>query len=109
MRQVNPNENPDLLLFSISKTTEQSALYWECAGGYWYGYWTWYWDPCSWVTAVPVEYSVGTLVVGLTDPAASKIVFGGALVGVLECSDDLSGRIERGVDDIFEDYPYNRR
>ena len=56
-----------------------------------------------------VEYSVGTLVVGLTDPAQSKIVFGGAVVGILECSDNLQGRIESGVDSIFSAYPYNAR
>jgi len=54
---------------------------------------------------IPVTYTEGTLVVGLADPAADKVVFGGVLQGVLECSSDTAGRIQSGVARIFQDYP----
>jgi hypothetical protein len=109
MVQVGANENPNLYLFTLTKTAEQSAIYWECAGGYYYGYWSWYWNPCTWITTVNVDYTVGTLIVGLTDPAQEKVVFGGAMVGVLECSDDLTGRIQRGIESVFASYPSKGR
>ena len=71
---------------------------------YWWTGWGYAWDPCAWMVEVPVVYTEGTVVVGLADPAVSKVVFGGVLQGILECSDS-TGRIQAGVARIFQDYP----
>ena len=106
-RQVDASDNPDLYLFSLSRTTDETALYWECTGDYyWYGYWGWTWDSCAWLTQMTAEYSIGTIVVGLADPALSKVVYGGAVQGILACGEDPASRIDRNVQTIMASYPY---
>jgi hypothetical protein len=103
--EVEPTEDPDLVLFTLSRSSEETGVYWECyEDWYWYGYWTWVWDPCAWMVPVKVDYTVGTLVVGLADPAAEKVVYGGVGRGVLECG-DVEDRIPHIVNDMFEKYP----
>lgn len=104
LEEVALDADPDVVLFTLSKTTEEDAVYWECVGG-WYGYWYWVWDPCAWMVPIPIEYTVGTLVVGLADPAQEKVVFGGAAQNILECDSDVVGRIDHAVDIIFDYYP----
>ena len=104
LEEVDIDADPDVVLFALSKTEDEDAVYWECVGG-WYGYWYWVWDPCAWMVPVPIEYTVGSLVVGLADPAEEKVVFGGVSQSILECDTDLSERIEEAVDTMFEDYP----
>jgi len=96
---------PDLALFNMAATQKQMGTTWECTPGYWWTGWGYVWDPCAWMVEIPVTYTEGTLVVGLADPAADKVVFGGVLQGVLECSSDTAGRIQSGVARIFQDYP----
>jgi len=105
-QQVSPSENPDLSLFSLARTADQNALYWQCTGGYWYGYWGWYWDSCAYLNQVSTSIPVGTVVVGLVDPALQKIVYGGAVQGVLSCGEDQASRVDAGVTTIMSNYPY---
>lgn len=104
LTEVDPSANPDLFAFSLASTDEQTALSWSCAPGYWYGYWDWSYNPCSYISPYYEEYTVGTLVVGLVDPALQRTVFGGVAKAVLDgsSSDD---EIRDAVDDIFDDYP----
>ena len=107
LTQVPPDSDPppDLGLFNMAATQKQMGTTWECTPGYWWTGWGYVWDPCAWMVEIPVVYTEGTLVVGLADPAADKVVFGGVLTGVLECSGDTAGRIQSGVARIFQDYP----
>lgn len=107
LTQVAPDSDPppDLALFNIAGTQKQMGTTWECTPGYWWTGWGYVWDPCAWMVEIPVVYTEGTLVVGLADPAADRVVFGGVLQGVLECSSDTAGRIQAGVARIFTDYP----
>jgi hypothetical protein len=101
---VNSDPPPDLALFNLAATQQETTTSWECVPGYWWTGWSYAWDPCAWMVEVPVTYTEGTLVVGLADPAAQQVVFGGALQGVLECGDSAA-RIESGVARIFGEYP----
>jgi len=98
---------PDLVVFNVAGSSGETGTVWTCVPGYvWWG-WYWYWDPCAWYEAVPVEYTVGTVVVGLADGVnreTGQVVFGGAVQGVLECG-DTQARLEAGVNSIFDAYP----
>ena len=107
LTQVQPDSDPppDLGLFNIASTKKETGTTWECAPGYWWTGWGYVWDPCAWMVEIPVTYTEGTIIVGLADPTLDKVVFGGVLQGVLECSSDTAGRIQAGVARIFTDYP----
>lgn len=104
LTEVDPSDNPDLIAFSLASTDNVTDLYWSCVPGYWYGYWDWSYDPCSVVSPYYDSYTVGTLVVGLVDPALEKVVFGGAAKNVLDGS-DIADEINDAVEQIFDDYP----
>lgn len=108
LREVNAEfEHPDVWLFSLATTQKKTGYAWDCVPGYvWWGWsaWDYY---CPWWDEVPVEYEVGTVVVGLasvTDDTTAEVVFGGAVQGVLYC-DDPTDRVETGVAKIFAQYP----
>ena len=105
LREVSSDDMPDLYAFDLASTREESALYWDCVDGWWYGWWIWSWDPCAYLQPVYTEYEVGTVVVGLGDPAIQEVVFGGVLQGVLTGGGDAEERIQDGVAEIFDDYP----
>jgi hypothetical protein len=106
--EVDPDfEVPDVWLFSLASTDSKVGYLWDCVPGY--VWWGWYgWDyTCAWWQEVPVEYEVGTVVVGLAqalDDETGEVVFGGAVQGVLFC-DDPRERLEVGVEKIFAQYP----
>lgn len=104
LRQVDADADPDLVAFSLASTREETGLAWACAPGYWYGYWAWSYDPCDYVSPYYDEFTVGTLVVGLSDQSLDKVVFGGVARGVLDDSNPTS-EIDKAVKDIFDDYP----
>jgi hypothetical protein len=97
--------NPDLVVFSLAASDDETGIVYECVPGYyWYGWWGYVWDPCAWLAPIPVDYEVATVVVGVADPVEEEVVFGGAIQGVLECG-DADDRLDAGVKRIFEDYP----
>src|SRR4051794_29404621 len=49
LKEVSSSQHPDLTAFSLATTSEQTAVYWDCVDGYWYGYWSYTWDPCAWL------------------------------------------------------------
>jgi hypothetical protein len=96
---------PDVVLFSLAASEEDTGIIYECVPGYyWYGWWGYVWDPCAWLQPVPVDYSVATVLIGLADVADEEVVFGGTIQGILECG-DAHDRLVDGVQEIFEDYP----
>lgn len=105
LMEVDPEvETPDVWLFNVATTQTKADQVWGCSGGWvWWG-WGWAWDACAWTTPVEVTYDVGTVVVGLADEASEKVVFAGAMQGVLDCGDAVE-RIDGGVKQIFADYP----
>jgi len=110
LEEVDPaDEQPDLWIFSAAATERETGVYWYCVPGwYWWG-WYYYWDPCAWMAPIEFEYTVGSLLVGVADASTDPPVpvFGGLVQGVLECDSDIEGRIESGVEAIFDDYPTN--
>jgi len=52
-----------------------------------------------------VKYTEGTVLVGVADVAAQKVVFGGYVQGIVECGGDTAARIQSGVERIFTQYP----
>lgn len=108
LMEVNPDfEEPDVWLFSLATTRVEVGYAWDCVPGYvWWGWSSWDYY-CPWWDEVPVEYEVGTVVVGLawvTDDNTAEVVFGGAVQGVLHC-DSPDVRLEAGVEKIFAQYP----
>jgi len=106
LTQLPPDSDPpaDLALFNIAASSEETGTTWVCTPGYWWTGWGYVWDPCAWMVEVPVNYTQGTLAVGLVDPDLSAVVFGGVLQGVLECG-NTSARVQAGVARIFDQYP----
>jgi hypothetical protein len=109
--EVAVDADPDLYVFDFAATQDEEAIYWECVPGYlWWG-WYWYWDPCAWLAPVPVEYTVGSVLVLLIDPNIAadpeygQVVFGGLLQGVADGSGDMEARIDAGVARMFAEYP----
>jgi hypothetical protein len=108
LREVDRDDEPDLIAFSLAATQDVEALYWTCVDSYWYGYWSYVWTPCAWLAPVYTEYTQGSVVIALADPVAEDIVFGGVIQGVIEDevnSADAEERINEDVDELFEDYP----
>jgi hypothetical protein len=113
--EVDPDyEEPDVWLFSLASSETQIGYVWDCVPGYvWWGWSAWDYQ-CPWWEEVPVEYEVGTVVVGLarlTDDGSDdfmnttgEVVFGGAVQGVLHC-DDPRKRLTTGITKIFAQYP----
>jgi hypothetical protein len=107
LTEVDITADPDLVGFSLATTDDEAAVSWGCAPGYYYGYWAWTWQPCTWLTPIYSEYTVGTVVLGLSDPVAEQVVFGGVIQGVLngDSTEEITNDINDGVEDIFDDYP----
>jgi hypothetical protein len=108
LTEVDPAvEDPDVWLFSLAATETDTGYAWECVPGYvWWG-WFWAWDSCAWLAEVPVDYEIGTVIIGLaevSDDTTGEIVFGGAVQGVLDC-DSPRERVEAAVEKIFAQYP----
>jgi hypothetical protein len=95
----------DLSIVSLASTRDQDAIYWECVPGNWWGYWGWYWDTCAWLQPIYVEYTTGTVAVGLADPKEEDVVFGGVMRGIADGTANVDKRIRDGVHVIFEQYP----
>lgn len=105
LREVARDDDPDLVAFSLAATDDEEAVYWDCVEGYWYGYWTYAWDPCAWLEPVYLEYTVGSIFVGLADPEEEQVVFGGLIEGVVDGDGDTEERIQDDVEEVFDDYP----
>ena len=107
LTEVGDDEEADLVIGSMGKVDEDDAIIWECVPGYWWGYWGWYWDSCAWLDPVYVEYTVGSVAVGLGAPAEEDVVFLGFLQGIGDGGgdDDVDDRIRAGVHEMFEEYP----
>ena len=105
LTEVDEGEEADLSVATLATTKEEDGYYWSCVPGYWWGYWGWYWDPCAWLEPIYVNYSTGTMLLGLADPKLKEIVFGGLLQGVLTGGGDAEERIRAGVHQMFLEYP----
>jgi hypothetical protein len=110
--EVDVDESPDLFVVDFAATRDEDAVYWVCMPGWgWWGWWGWFWDPCAWLTPVPVTITVGSVLVLLQDEAIEadddhgKIVFGGLLQGVADGSGNAEQRIQSGVSRMFAEYP----
>ena len=60
---------------------------------------------CAWLAPLYVDYTVGSLALGLAAPNEEEVVFGGLLQGVADGSGNTEDRIRDGVHVMFEDYP----
>jgi hypothetical protein len=110
LTEVDLSQSPDLIAFSLASTEETAAFSWNCVPGYWYGYWDWSYTPCGWIDPIYDEYTVGTVVIGLTDPAIEQVVFGGVMQEVLDgqSTDEITDDINDGVENVFDEYPSNQ-
>jgi len=108
LTEVNNDDHPDVVAFSLAATSNQQALSWDCVDGYWYGYWAYSWDPCAWLEPVYTEYTQGSVVIGLADPTQESVVFGGLIQGALDeslDSEESQQRLQDDVNQVFDAYP----
>jgi hypothetical protein len=105
-REVQPDQSPDLVAFSLASASKDGAIVWECIPGGWWGYWYWAWDPCAATDPDYVEYAEGVFWVGLSDPALKQVVFAGLAQGYGDGSgSDLEARLDSAMHRIFAEYP----
>lgn len=104
LTMVDDDEEADLVIASAGKTEDQDAIVWECVPGYWWGYWGAYWDSCAWLEPEYVEWTVGTVAVGVADLEMEEGVFAGLLQGIAD-GDDTEDRIRDGVHEMFKEWP----
>ena len=108
LTQVARDANPDLVVASFVYSNEETYLNYVCVpGSWWYTYWYYYWDPCAYLVPYLTQYTVGSVVVGVGDPAMMKFVFGGLIQGVVDGSTDQAQEVQNAIVDIFEQYPAN--
>jgi hypothetical protein len=106
MREVTGDTKPDVFAFNVAATMDEEAVYWDCVEGWWWwGYYYWSWDPCAYLVPVPVEYEVGTVILGLSDVERKEVVFGGVIQGLVDNRGDLDQRVKDAVSEVFDDYP----
>jgi Domain of unknown function (DUF4136) len=105
LTEVDEDEDADLVIFSMGSTKDQDAIYWECVPGYWWGYWGWVWDNCAWLEPYYVNYTIGSVLLGLGDPEMQDVVFSGLVQGVEDNSGEAEERIRSGVHEMFKQYP----
>lgn len=103
--EVAEDEEADLVIASLATVREDGGYYWDCIPGQWWGWWGWTWDPCAWLQPIYVEFTIGSVAVGLGDPVEENIPFGGILQGVADGSGNAEERIRAGVHKMFLDYP----
>lgn len=116
-----PTESAAVVVLASALTgTVEGVSYWPGYGGWWGGYWGWYkkyygWGGYGWGgVAIPYSYDVGTIYIDMVDrssydPVDEKIdlVWMSAMNGVLSSSGfDTNSRIERVIDQAFEQSPY---
>jgi hypothetical protein len=103
------NDPPDLWAANgLARTTGEGTI-WQCVGGWWWGWWGWQWDPCAWVTPVPVEFDVGNLFIPVgpapvegEDPAA---IFAGLAQSIAGTGPDVETKVRVAVEEIFQRWP----
>lgn len=105
LTQVAP-EDADLLAFSLGRTRSATGVTWSCVGGVWGGYfWDYYYDPCAWLEPVYIDVDRTTLMLGLTDPELSEVIFTGFIRNVGAGRRSRARQIAAAVDRIFARYP----
>jgi hypothetical protein len=103
------NNPPDLWAANgLARTTGEGTV-WECVGGWWWGWWGWQWDPCRWVTPVPVEFDVGNLFIPVGPAPAEgedpKALFAGIAQSVAGTGPDVETKVRAAVEAIFAQWP----
>ena len=113
MEYIPPNQAesrpPDLWAANgLARTTGEGTI-WQCVGGWWWGWWGWQWDPCAWVTPVPVEFDVGNLFIPVgpapvegEDPVA---IFAGLAQSIAGTGPDVETKVHAAVEEIFARWP----
>ena len=107
LTQVQPDQSPELLLFSLATSDLDTALRWECMAGWnWGGYFAgWTWNPCAWLQRDLEWVNVHTFVTGLADPQRNDVVFAGFIGGIEEPDIEPKDVIAEGVAEVYDDYP----
>lgn len=105
LTEASSDDAADLMVVSLGSTKDDDAIYWECVPGYWWGYWGYVWDSCAWLEPIYIEYTIGSMALGLVDEKEQDVVFGGLLQGVADGAGNAEERIRDGVTEMFKEYP----
>jgi hypothetical protein len=107
LTQVGRDQNPSLVVFSFTYTSDNAAVSYGCAAGsYWYSYWYYTWDPCAALVPYVQTYQVGSLIVALADPAKMTVVWAALVQGVKDGSTQAQ-EVQNAINAAFEQYPGN--
>lgn len=114
---VDPANPPDVLVLVTGSARTMTGANWY-PGYWWGGYWP-PWGPCYYCYYPPIvtvyEWDQGSLVITMADPAAPtdstvSALWIGGVNGVLSSSSSgARGRLETGINRVFELSPYLRR
>ncbi len=107
--EVTEENQPDLYAANGLARSEDEGVIWECVGGWWWGYWGWFWDSCLWLSPVPVEWEVGSLLVPVGPPPSedeeAKPVFTGLAESIVGTGPDVETQVTAAVQAIFQQWP----
>lgn len=111
-------EKPDVAVLLNVSATKYWSVYWYDWYDYWgwYDYWPYYYDDgdaYSFPWVITYDYTVGSLIVQMTDlkppagfsPDSLSVVWIGVVNGLVEGS-DVPARISGGIDQMFIQSPY---
>ena len=110
--EVTDTNAPDLFAANgLGRTTGEGTV-WQCVPGWWWGYWGWVWDPCAWLTPVPVEFDIGNLLVPVGPPPVegedTRPVFAGLAQAIAGTGANVENTVRQAVQLIFNQWPDQR-
>jgi hypothetical protein len=105
LTRVEPDQNPDVIWFSLATTDDPAARAFSCLPGRFYGNWPFVFTPCAGLDQLYTRLEPQSLLVGLIDPHAGQIVFAGLIPNVPEGSSAPAGRVKQGIAGVFSGFP----
>lgn len=110
--EVSEENEPDVWVANALARTTEEGTYWQCVGGWYWGWWGWMWDPCAWLTPIPVEFAVGNMLIPVGPrPAQGEEpdpVFLGLAQSIAGTGPDVETKARVAVEAIFAQWPVNR-
>jgi hypothetical protein len=97
-----PSKRPDVIIIAFAN---QSTW---VSGGCYSSWYSWYYPYYGWCYPVYYTYDIGTVLIAMVDPYASKnALWVAALNGILEDTNaGIADRLTKGIDQAFEQSPY---
>lgn len=110
--EVTDENEPDVWAANGLARSTGEGTYWQCVGGWYWGWWGWMWDPCFWVTPIPVEFDLGNMLIPVGPRPAEdedpNPIFAGLAQSIAGTGPDVETKVPAAVNAIFAQWPTNR-